>query len=436
MGRWSLRIATAIWMIGAAGVSHAAGHDQVLYHLDARPLKLGKFGAVSAFQQALYSAAAQCGGGPASQYGKADGVMGENTRRAVMDVLACPPFANDHGSGPASKGAITVGMWRSLMPDYVPLPDAIERANQLTFALEGTDYDRVMFNFCQSRNPRTGKTFAEGDRFCYSNDRKSYMTWGPRGATAGHGAEIQQIMFRAEQRHPDILKKAFGPEFETVIRLILGTEDSVADILCAAWINPERREALRASFARFGSMPEVQEAYREVYDAANADGGKIRRFFKLYQELKPLLGRDPTEIDLAFFIDRATHGSTPPSDMSDLIGKMSRFITRTRVAPTPGQLRMQLAAWLPSQHKFNDRLARDAIFLIDDPKITLSDAHKRMWQSRSGLKASSFGLSDDRFVADYPVLSSTGYQAVERFDSAHPAEKQACPAVVKKPQRP
>jgi hypothetical protein len=233
-----------------------------------------------------------------------------------------------------------------------------------------------------------------------------------------------------------LLQSVFGQQADPMRRLVLGTNEAAYEILCAIWIDPDRREAFRRHFALYGSLPEVQDAYRRVYAAANADGGKIRRFFKVYEALKPIIHRDPTEIDLAFFIDRATHGGAPPIDVRPLIDKMTHFVTRTRIVPSPGEIRRQLAAWLPSPHKYNDRIARDAIFLIDDPEVDLSVAHRRIWKARSGLKASDFGLSDQRYITQYPVAPATGYESIKRFDTVLPTDKKACPAAVRRPQRP
>ncbi len=426
------------FFVAAGARAYAANPHQILYEYDGRPLAVGKFSIVSAFQQRLFQAAAQCRKKTPASYGTPDGAIGANTVQAIKDYIACRPDLTTGAGGmpPERDGAITIGLWRSLMPDIMPFPDAIERANQLTFALEGTDFDRVQFNFCQSRNPSSGKKYIEGDPYCYSNDKASYLTWGPRGATAGHGAEIQQIIVLAEKAHPGLLQSVFGPEADTLRRLVLGDAASVETILCAAWANPARRQDLRARFARYGALHEVQEAYRMVYEAANADGGKVQRFFKIYKALKPVIKRDPTEIDVAFFIDRATHGGAPPGDLTPLIEKMHYFVTRTKQVPSPGQMRKQLAAWLPSAHKYNDRLARDAIFLIDDPAVNLSDAHRRIWQKRSGLRASSFGLSDNRYVPAYPVMPVTGYEAIKKFPTVRPAEKRACPAVALRPRNP
>jgi len=337
--------------------------------------------------------------------------------------------------GAESYGAITVGLWRWLMPASMPPPDAIERANHLTFALEGTDYDVIQFNFCQSKNPRSGNRYLDGDPYCFTNDPRAYLTWGPRGATAGAGAEIQQILFAAERANPGLLGTVFGPFTEDMHRLALGNNDAAFDVLCAIWVDDQKRSEFSRRFAAYGARPEVQESYRRVYDAANADGGKIARFFKLYNAIKPAINRDPTEIDLAFFIDRATHGSVPPSDSSQLVERMTKFIKRTQDVPSPGALRKQLAAWLPSQHKYNDRLARDAIFLMDDPDVTVSDAHHRMWQQRSALKASDFGLSDLRYVAGYPVAAPTGYEKIEKFYTVFPEDTRACPSTVRRARK-
>ena len=417
------------------GVAQAQDLSQVLYRFENRALNLGRYGSVATFQQRLFAQASNCAAKPANSYGRADGIVGAKTRQAIVDMQPCLNYAVRAAVGADSYGAITVGLWRLLMPASMPPPDAIERANHLTFALEGTDYDVIQFNFCQSKNPRSGNRYLDGDPYCFTNDPRAYLTWGPRGATAGAGAEIQQILFAAERANPGLLGTVFGPFTEDMHRLALGNNDAAFDVLCAIWVDDQKRSEFSRRFAAYGARPEVQESYRRVYDAANADGGKIARFFKLYNAIKPAINRDPTEIDLAFFIDRATHGSVPPSDSSQLVERMTKFIKRTQDVPSPGALRKQLAAWLPSQHKYNDRLARDAIFLMDDPDVTVSDAHHRMWQQRSALKASDFGLSDLRYVAGYPVAAPTGYEKIEKFYTVLPEDTRACPSTVRRARK-
>ncbi|GAA0620565.1 hypothetical protein [Thalassospira tepidiphila] len=426
-----------VCIIAFGGVHPATAENlsQVLYRFENRALTLGRYGAVAVFQERLFTQAANCAGKSASSYGAPDGVVGAKTRQAIIDLQPCLNSAVRSAVGAESYGAITIGLWRLLMPAQLPPPDAITRANHLTFALEGTDYDVIQFNFCQSRNPRSGKTFLEGDPYCHTNDPRAYLTWGPRGATAGAGAEIQQILFAAERANPGLLQKVFGPFTEDMHRLALGNNDAAFDILCAIWVDERKRTAFEKRFAAYGARYEVQAAYHRVYDAANADGGKIARFFKLYSAVKPVINRDPTEIDLAFFIDRATHGSVPPGDISDLVDRMTKFVTRTRNVPSAGELRKQLAAWLPTHHKYNDRLARDAIFLMDAPDVVVSDAHRRMWLQRSGLKASDFGLSDARYVSSYPVASPTGYERIEKFYTVLPEDARACPDTVRRARK-
>lgn len=433
-----LLVGVFIWSsLVTAAEAQAQTQDlsQVLYRFENRALTLGRFGAVAVFQERLFAQAANCAAKPLSRYGVADGIVGAKTRQAIIDLQPCLNASVRVAVGADNYGAITVGLWRLLMPASMPPPDAITRANHLTFALEGTDYDVIQFNFCQSKNPRSGKTFLEGDPYCHTNDPRAYLTWGPRGATAGAGAEIQQILFAAERANPGLLKTVFGPFTEDMHRLALGNNDAAFDVLCAIWVDDGKRNDFQKRFAAYGARPEVQAAYRQVYDATNADGGKIARFFKLYNAIKPVIGRDPTEIDLAFFIDRATHGSVPPGDISALVDRMTKFATRTRNVPSPGELRKQLAAWLPTHHKYNDRLARDAIFLVDDPDVVVSDTHRRMWLQRSGLKASDFGLSDQRYVASYPVAPPTGYEAIEKFYTVLPEDARACPDTVRRARR-
>ncbi|HCK17380.1 MAG TPA: hypothetical protein DHW36_02605, partial [Thalassospira sp.] len=129
--------------------------SQVLYRFENRALTLGRYGAVAVLQERLFARAGNCAGKSASNYGSADGIVGAKTRQAIVDLQPCLNASVRAAVGAESYGAITVGLWRLLMPAQLPPPDAITRANHLTFALEGTDYDVIQFNFCQSKNPRS-----------------------------------------------------------------------------------------------------------------------------------------------------------------------------------------------------------------------------------------------------------------------------------------
>ena len=123
--------------------------SQVLYRFENRALTLGRYGAVAVFQERLFSQAANCAGKSAGSYGAPDGIVGAKTRQAIIDLQTCLNASVRAALGAESYGAITVGLWRLMMPAQMPPPDAITRANHLTFALEGTDYDAIQFNFCQ-----------------------------------------------------------------------------------------------------------------------------------------------------------------------------------------------------------------------------------------------------------------------------------------------
>jgi peptidoglycan hydrolase-like protein with peptidoglycan-binding domain len=434
MRKLAFAATAATFMALAAGTASAA-EDVLLYRYPGEPVRTGRYGPVARLQARLFAKIDECGAHSTGPYGEADGVFGGNTRRAVQDVLQCYPFGPVLGSGSSAEGAITTGLWDLLM-NGEPAPTAAERANQLTLVLEATDYDALEYNFCQSKNPSTGKRYLDGDPECYSNDRASYITWGPRGATAGHGAEVQQILYRVDQSDPSILGAAFGAEAGTMRRLIVAKPVSMERILCAVWLKPARRAAVKAGFARFGALPKVQNAYREIYDSADADGAKMARFYALYKSLEPDIGRAPTEIDFAFFLDRATHGGVPDRNLPPLTASLKAFIAASASPPSPAQLRWKLASLLPVANQKQDRLGRDVIFVIDDPKVALSAAERAAWTARTVLRASDFGLSDAKSLPNYEPGPSYGYDDLTRVENATAAEMSGCPAKVLAPKTP
>jgi hypothetical protein len=415
----------------------AEGTDQaILYRTDGKVINLGKFGSFALFQQQLFDKISSCGAGDSSTYGNADGKFGKATSRAIVDVQLCYPFGPALAGGPAADGkAVTAGLWEMVLPGGAK-PTAAERANALTLVLEATDYDAMQYNFCQSRNPQSGKTFLGGDPYCFSNDRASFITWGPRGATAGHGAEVQRILALAEREQTGTLATAFGSEADTIRRLLSASTNSRMLILCAVWIDPVRRAVVSDGFKHLAKDANVRKAYGQVYDSVDADGYKIARFFRLYDKLQPLIGRKPTEIDLAFFIDRATHGGVPPADASGTLSALQAFLATAGSQSTPAQLRRKLAGLLPVSNQKVDRLGRDMIYIIDDPSVALTTSERKAWKARSGIKASDFGLSDSRFIDAYKAGPSVGISTTLNQENVTAAEKGTCPAEVQNPRKP
>jgi hypothetical protein len=298
-------------------------------------------------------------------------------------------------------------------------------------ALEGTDYDRLEYNFCQSRNPETGKTYLQGDAKCYSNDPASYITWGPRGATAGHGAEVQQVLYLIDRSRPQLIDDAFGSDANIVRRLITADASSRVLILCSVWISSQRRESLGRGFAKFGSYADVQSTYRKIYDSVDADGWKIRSFFRLYDAI----GRPVTNADFAFFLDRATHGGVPSAqDRITLAPALAAFIIHGSVSPA--QLRWQVAQRVTVSNQQGDRRGRDVVFVIDDPNVPITATDRELWVRRADFKSSDFGLDDQSSASRFEPTAGTGYGQVTKVANATETERRSCPVAALAPLKP
>ena len=318
-----------------------------------------------------------------------------------------------------------------------PAPTADARAQDLTMVFEDTDFTDLEFNYCQSRSPTTGKTWAAGDPECYSNDPCSFATWGPRGATVGGGHEIQTILWEINQKKPDIVNSAFGGESATLDRLLDADKESAEVILCSAYADPQRRKSWKDAFKKVGKEALVHSIYNGVYMSTAADGAKMLRFYKLYHNLKAVLGRDPTEVDHAFFIDRSTHGGVPSADeLPSLTKQLTDFINDSDPKPSPAQLRWKLAHLVPVGNQKEDRLGRDVVYVYDGMGTKVGTEAIHAWEKRGPYLASDFGLSDERFVPNFVATPANGYGGIQKKNAATAGDRASCPAIVLRPINP
>lgn len=394
----------------------AESSDPVLYRFDGGVLFDGRYGPIAAMQEAAREALERCGAPPAVVAGiSVDGKFGAGTRRGLAALAKCPEFA---GLSPAAQaGDMTEGFWRKLMSREPPSLD--ERARTLMLTFEATDYVSAEWNFCQSApvyNPQAGNVV------CYSNDPKSYITWGPNGATAGWGREVQAILGLIDKERPALLDAGFGGEASAVRRVLTLKNDetrSLEAFLCGIWIEPGRRKAWKDGFASLGQDAAVRTIYDRLYRSANFDGGKITSFQSAYTAS----GLAPTEIDYAFFKDRAAHMTID----GDAVRAAIAGIGTTRVPPS--WVRRAIARQVRPPKQSIDRLGRDVAFYVDGLGIEeLSSEERAAWQARGGLRASSFGLSDERRA---PVFQSGPEIAAPAATGTLTAgELAACPAAV------
>ena len=174
-----------------------------------------------------------------------------------MSLAQCPAVAPKlTADAEARAGALTQAYWQALVGD--PEPSVDDRARTLMLTYEATDYTDMEWNFCQSRplfNP------AAGNRVCFSNDPRSYLTWGPNGATGGGGREVQLILQAVDAATPSLLDASFGGEAAAVRRMFRMRDGdparSLETYLCGIWADSARRAAWTEGFAAVGQVPAV-----------------------------------------------------------------------------------------------------------------------------------------------------------------------------------
>ena len=391
----------------------------------------GTTGRIAALQRAVNLALLACGEGEGIE---ADGMFGRRTQRAVAQAAACPAIRAllPEGSA-ASEGAATEALWTLLLPGLPP-PDAATRARALLLAFEGTDITRpAMWNFCQ--NNRTLYDATGENPVCYTNDPASYLTWGPHGATAGHGHEILSILGRLDALDPLLLGEAFGEEAVSVrrmadLRIEPGDDGELRRYLCGVYADPARRAAWSEGFARLGARPSVRAVYDAVYASATFDGGKIRTFVNAWRDA----GLQPTEIDYAFFADRAAHTRVRNVEVRRLL---RRVLAALPANPAPALVRRGYAraARVTNASQRGARLGRDVAFYVDALEGVLTRSERHAWEGRGARRASAAGLSDARPAPALRVgppdsWRATGLRPLTRDEAA------LCPAPVLHPRLP
>lgn len=423
--------------------------DPVILHVERTPVRIGAYSTFADLREPLRQALVDCGRMAAvSELDReAPGIFSLRTSRAIRALSACPNFKQLKASGEAAKGALTGSVWSALLKDR-PLPNLEDKIEALTLTFEATDFgQKPEWNFCQdSRSPLAVAASPEDKSLTCRNttDPCSMLTWGPRGATAGQGRELQWILGNAMRRDPSVIQRAFGAEFDNVSRFLhttpppIETCDGTAPLehfMCALWIDPVRRQVWEDGLTALGRDNLVRETYRQVYALEEFDGYKI----KAYLELWRLLGLEPTEVDYAFFYDRATFIGAPP-DSATIMSSLSQCMeTQQSTVNRSAVARRCLARLHPHPTMPQDRLARDVAFYIDAfPDGALTAKELRTWNHHIPVRAvRTFGLSDDKHI-DVAAASKSELSdiAAPRFDSDVLTEpERKCPLRIRQPDR-
>ncbi len=411
-----------VWLsLPALLMATAVVADPVLYRKPVKFINDGKSGRIIELQRAINSALAGCG--RTLRIGE-DGIFGNDSRKAIRELASCPSVAAALPAGsPAFEGAATVGFWRAVVA--TPVPTMRERVRAILLTFEGTDYTNAEWNYCQNR------PFYEppAQPVCFSNDRASYLTWGPNGATAGHGREVQAILAVVNARDNALIGEAFGTEAGAVTKLVGVSAGEVERYLCHVWTVPARRDAWVSGFRRLGGARLAQDVYDEVYASARFDGGKIKRFFNAWKRA----GLEPTEVDFAFFVDRSAHMSIREQQMLDALMDAGA----AQLAPWAARRAVTLTVLPGNADQRRSRLGRDVTFYIDGATgagVRLSAEEDDAWRACSGLRAADLGLTDDNAAPAFEPGPPIDWEpdTPVRLTTA----ELACPAAVLDPRSP
>jgi hypothetical protein len=445
-------IAASAGFLAATGLDTVAtaATDPIIANPVRYTMQMGRHSRFAAFKIKLQQALTDCGVSEADVVpaGKVPtGDFGDAVRKGIQRAMECPVLRDVPRTSAARKGALTVAVWRALMGS-APLPTVEERSRAMILSFEATDFgDAPEWNLCQDgTRAKFGPSHRRRGTFqCYNDsDPCSFMTWGPRGATAGSGREIQLILWMVAKSDPDLLSRAFGQEHADMLRFLRlkgsDTEDCGGDVplkrfICAVWVDNARRHAWERAFAMLGEQPTVRAAYDRLYTFQEFDGAKLRDFYALWERL----GIIPTEVDFAFFMDRITHLGGPPTDDTEFDAKFAACLRAETASLTPNAgARRCISRLQPHKTQPDLRLARDVAYFLDGyAEGVLTPREIEAWGGYIPVSAVfNFALDDS---GHYPMPGFTSIEVLGpdlpkgNVTDLTPAEWSACPAEVLSP---
>lgn len=423
--------------------------DPVILHVERTPVRVGAYSTFVQLRDPLRQALIDCR--RADTVRELDreerGIFSLRTSHAIRALVACPDFKQLRASGDAAKGTLTVSVWNALLKT-APVPSLEDKMEALTLTFEATDFgQKPEWNFCQdSPNPLAVAVSPRDKSLACRNttDPCSMLTWGPRGATAGQGRELQWVVENATRRNARLVQQAFGAEFRNVLRFLelvpppIETCDGTSPLehfMCAVWVDPVRRKIWEDGLTELGRHRSVREIYRQVYAREGFDGYKIKAYLDLWRSV----GLEPTEVDYAFFHDRATFIGAPP-DSADIVPRLSKCIEiQDKAATRNAATRRCLGQLHPHPTMPEDRLARDVAFYIDAfPNGALSAKEVRSWNHHIPVRAvRTFGLSDTELanLADLLATELNDITAPKFHSDVLTDFERECPARIRQPDR-
>ena len=369
-------------------------------------IKDGHFGPLRKFQEGLLRAADSCHIKIAHADTFVDGRLGNTTADIIKKLSACPKIESELPSDdPAALGFVSEALWK-VASFGTPPPTAMTRAKMMTGANEATDYTDIEFN--------AGTT------------DPGILTWGPYGATAGQAFQVQRILTAIDTNESALIDRAFTSEASSV-RLFATHRSEIAATsdIRAVIASPARRKIWVEAFQTLGAAPQARSIYDAIMEKKGTAGvpEAVRDFFESYAAYC----WKPTEIDYAFFFDRAIQMDVRRTKTNAALAAVAGAEVRLKRNFSPAERRRAISAnFLAGNTSFvGDRLARDVAFYIDalgpatltdaslyelrDPKLVIPDqfgSEVKRWKTRMGLSAADFGLSDDRLAIVPPGVTA------------------------------
>jgi hypothetical protein len=282
----------------------------------------------------------------------------------------------------------------------------MHRALMLSQASEATDYTDLLWNI-------------------YTDDAATdpgdpgILTWGPQGATARKGL-VQRILHRVDVEHPDLLPIVFGSETAAVRDFAAHTDPDEVERIVRRVVQTPRRETIWTNgFIALGAMEQVRETYDGVMLAQrDHDDGSLPYRLSVYYQAWFERGWCPTEVDLAFFVDRSIQTAVSPDRVQDDVAAIAAVELRVGAQLQPAERRRVVAANdLVMPRYIRNRLKRDVIYYYDyyqSQGLPLTDASLMAMRADpnvtapvelhgeadfKGVTATVYGLSDDRYPA-------------------------------------
>jgi hypothetical protein len=255
---WSVRRiagAAAVFLsLQAVPCAAQAPSDEVILDTTRYDVLSGRYSIFAKFQANLQAVLTACGKADPVVVAKGEAPSGKieaSTRQGIQVALECEALISVPRESSAKDGVITEALWGAVMADE-RMPSLRDRVDALVLSFEGTDFDETPeWNLCAD-NPKDQSDPKKPGFVCYNaSDPCSLLTWGPRGATAGSGREIQWVVWLTMKRDATLVQKAFGSEFQNLRRFLnlSGNEEGkscdaatpLKRFMCAVWVNPSRR---------------------------------------------------------------------------------------------------------------------------------------------------------------------------------------------------